>query len=151
MSIDIWRARIGGFASIMMMIFSTRKNTSKRDNGDRPRKDRQTRHKGLLDELTTHNATAGVLFCLIFYFSINLISCQRNPMALIIPPYTNLVLLALHGAIVMYTGVYLSNGKIRTSRQYKMTIALRLVLFMILLLCCDVESNPGPGPADSVS
>ena len=53
---------------------------------------------------------------------------------------------AAHGAAVvvcLILGVYLQ-GEIRKARQEKLTFVLHLVLFMILLLCGDVESNPGP-------
>ena len=83
----------------------------------------------------------GVLFCLLAL----LLACVSSPL----DPLGDIRRfggdLVLVNATVLYLGLDVTKATgTAATWQERLTLGLRLVLFVILLLCGDVECNPGP-------
>ena len=139
---DIWRARIGAFAPIMSMISSKPRRISSQ-------KKRYRVYKKPVKEPSTQGVTVEILLFIILLLAMHFLS-RHCPMTGIredvFNPHT------AKGVIMMYLAVSLHRDRPVTmvTWQEKKIRTIQLVLFTILLLCGDIESNPGPGP-DNVS
>ena len=139
-SIDVWRARVGAFAPIMNKLSLNLKTVW-------PQRKRHRANKRRMKDPSIRHVSIEVFVCLLFLL-ITSLSRRQGPSLKDIPDHVfDTFQLTLNGAMKVYLAICLHGERQRTL-QGKLTMALRLVLFVILLLCGDVESNPGPGPVD---
>ena len=146
-SIEIWRARIGAFAPIMS-------NISSKPRRIWPQKRRHRVYKKRKDESPTHHSSIAIIVCFIFLLiGIAFVKRQLDRFDADIQLSINGIFAANETAVmeVMCLGVFFQEQTWKTWQE-KMTMALCLLLLLVLLLCGDVESNPGPGHVpDTVS
>ena len=136
-STEIWRARIGGFLPVARRLSASQpreSSTAKRSfrTYKRPSKDSRTHHLSII-----------FLFCLLI-LSVVCLSRRGDPERIL--THVGFDFAAMN-ALVLYMDK--SHRNKQSSGQERLTICLRFVLFALLLLCGDVESNPGPNGKDS--
>ena len=138
-SIDAWRARIGAFAPVMSKLSSRPKRVW-------PRRKQPRAHKQRPNDPPWCHVSIKILVCFLFLL-LTCLSRRRGPVKDIRDHVFDAFQLTLNSAMKIHLAVCLHGDRQRTLQE-KLTMALHLLLFVILLLCGDVESNPGPGPAD---